>query len=257
MSELSKNPAVSEQDARAMIQLLGEAAALDGGHQQVKRFIMNGLCELIASDSWVWTLACEIAPGQTQAYVNYLHEGFDETRFAKLLSAVEHADMAEAVKVMFLEMEKTLAHTTMLAEEIDPNGVTKQGEAYEIWKGVDIGPCILSGRPLDANSVSMIGMYRKHDAAIFTRREKQIAHIILTEVPWLHQMGWPQDRGASIPHLPSRQRIALNLLMEGLQRKVIADQMNISENTLAGYARDVFAYFGVNSQVELMRKFHG
>ncbi|YCM43520.1 LuxR C-terminal-related transcriptional regulator [Verrucomicrobiaceae bacterium 227] len=257
MRNLTESAIVSEEDVRAMIHLLGAAAALDGGHQQVKRFIMNGLCELIGSDSWVWTLACETAPGRPQAYVNYLHGGFDEARFAKLLSAVEHVEMAGAVREMYLEMEKTLGHTTMVGEEIDPTGITKRGEAYQLWKEINIGPIILSGRPLDANSVSMIGIYRSHDAPIFTTREKEMVHIILNEVSWLHLMGWPEDRGATIPRLRSRQRVTLNLLMEGLPRKVIADKMDISENTVAGYVREIFAHFGVNSQVELMQKFHG
>lgn len=257
MNELTNNSAVSEQDARALIHLLGEAAALEGGHPQVKRFIMNGLCELIGADAWVWTLACQIAPGQPQTYVGFSHDGFDEARFACLLSAVEHKDMAEAVKTMYLEMASTLSHTTMLLEEIDPNEVAKNGEVDQLWKRADIGPVILSGYPLDARSVSMIGVYRRYDDVAFTSREKQIVHIILNDVPWLHQMGWPEDRGATVPRLQPRQRITLNLLMEGLQRKVIADKMQISENTVAGYARDVFAHFDVNSQVELMRKFYG
>ena len=47
----------------------------------------------------------------------------------------------------------------------------------------------------------------------------------------------------------------LNLLLDGRDRKQIADQMGISENTVSGYAKDVYRHFDVNSHVELMRKF--
>ncbi len=84
---------VSENDARAMIRLLGQAATLEGGHQELKHFVMDGLCGLIAADCWVWTLSCETVPGSNQSYTGYTHGGFDEGRFAGFLKAIEHPDM--------------------------------------------------------------------------------------------------------------------------------------------------------------------
>ncbi len=54
---------ILESDARTMVRLLGETAALDGGHAEKKRFLMRGLCNLIRADAWVWTLGCDIRPG--------------------------------------------------------------------------------------------------------------------------------------------------------------------------------------------------
>ena len=46
-------PTVSEADARAMVRLLGETAALDCGHDEKKRFLMQGLCHLVDADCWI------------------------------------------------------------------------------------------------------------------------------------------------------------------------------------------------------------
>ena len=54
---------ISEADSRSMIRLLGETAAIQGGHAEMKRFLMNGLCDLIGADAWVWTLSIIIVPG--------------------------------------------------------------------------------------------------------------------------------------------------------------------------------------------------
>ena len=80
-------------------------------------------------------------------------------------------------------------------------------------------------------------------------------HIVLSEVTWLHLSGWPEDYGADVPKLYPRQRVVLNLLLDGMGRKQIASQMGITENTVSGYAKDVYRHFGVNSHVDLMRKF--
>jgi DNA-binding CsgD family transcriptional regulator len=45
----------------------------------------------------------------------------------------------------------------------------------------------------------------------------------------------------------------LDLLLLGLGRKEIADQIGISEGTVSGYIRGLYQHFGVNSQAELMR----
>lgn len=81
-----------------------------------------------------------------------------------------------------------------------------------------------------------------------------MVHIILSEVPWLHMNGWPEDMGVSIPNLSPRQRTVLNLLLDGLDRKQIASELGISENTVSGYTKDVYRHFSVNSHVGLMKK---
>jgi DNA-binding CsgD family transcriptional regulator len=101
----------------------------------------------------------------------------------------------------------------------------------------------------------MIGLYRHHGKAEFTAREVRIAHIILTEVTWLHEQGWPDDRGVDVPKLSRRQRLALNLLIQGLSRKQIAEAMKISAHTAQGYIKDVYRIFNINSQAALMSRF--
>ncbi len=245
---------ISEDDARAMIRLLADTAILPGGHMEKKRFLTDGMAGLIGSHCWVWTLGCQIRPRESQVYVAFLHGGFDEERFSHFIQAIEHPDMPAAAEQFYVAL-KSGEHTTMVLQEIDPEGHAVKGDVDEIWKKADIGPVILSGYPLDDASTSTVGFYRPYGAAEFTRREKAIAHLILNEVPWLHLSGWPEDRGATVPTLQPKQRILLNLLLEGISRKAAADRMDISENTVSRYAWEVFQHFGVNSQVELMKKF--
>ena len=49
--------------------------------------------------------------------------------------------------------------------------------------------------------------------------------------------------------------MVLNLLLDGLGRKKIAQHLEITENTVAGYVKDIYNHFGVRSQPELMQKF--
>lgn len=248
---------VSDKDARVMVRLLGDTAVVDGGHAAKKHFLMQGLCDLIGIDAWVWVLGCQSTPGEPQIYVNYLREGFSDERYFHLMTAVEHPVMAKVVEPYFQELVDTGKHITRTRQELDPTGLAEQSGVKDLWEATDIGPLILSNYPLDEESMSCIAIYRKLGSDPFTKREKKIAHIILSEVPWLHMSGWPEDRGitASVPRLFPRQRVVLNLLLDGKARKQIAAQMGITESTVAGYTKDIYKHFRVNSHVELMRKF--
>ena len=52
-----------------------------------------------------------------------------------------------------------------------------------------------------------------------------------------------------------RQRVILNLLLEGQSRKAIARHLAISLNTVQGYIRRIYSFFGVQSHAHLIRRF--
>jgi|AntRauTorckE6833_2_1112554.scaffolds.fasta_scaffold26621_2 DNA-binding CsgD family transcriptional regulator len=247
---------VTETDARAMVRLLGKTAALSGEHNEKKRFLMRGLCQLIHADCWVWTLGCDISPGGPHTCVGFIHEGFDEDRFAKYLRMLENPQIGDTASPFFVAVAENHGVTTMRREEIDPeNRTSLLPDALQALREADIGPLIMNALPLDSDSISTIVLYRRNEAPTFTPRESQIVKIILSEVPWLHMAGWPDDRGAGVPQLFPQQRVVLNLLIDGMDRKTIAASMGLTENTVAGYAKDVYRHFAVHSQPQLMRKF--
>jgi DNA-binding CsgD family transcriptional regulator len=246
---------ITETDSRAMVHLLGETAAIQGTFKQMKAFLMNGLCDLIHADAWAWTLSQQIVPGKVQAFPGYIHGGFSEQRFANFIKALEHPAMGEATAVFYGKVFESGNPTTMCNHEMDTGGAALGADVKKLWQEADIGPVILSGHPVDKTSFSGLGIYRKFTDEVFCPREKQIAHMILSEVPWLHLADWPEDKGAKVPELFPKQRIVFNLLLDGLDRKSIASHMGISQNTVAGYAKDVYRHFGVNSQPQLIRRF--
>lgn len=246
---------LSEQDVRDIVRLLGETAGVSGGHVAKKRYLMNGLTKLIHMDAWVWSLGCQMEPNQPQVYVGFLHGGFDQVRFSRLLEAVEHKDMIPAASLFAETLKKNKKQTTMLREEIDVHKLVVDSDIGDLWIKADIGSLMLTGYPLDEISVSCCGFYRKVDDEPFGERERTIAHLVLSEVPWLHMTGWPEDKGAKVPELSPRQRMVLNLLLDGMSRKEMASVLGIAENTVSGYAKDVYRHFEVNSHVDLMKKF--
>ncbi len=238
-----------------MVRLVAEVAALRVDHTASKRYLMNGLKEMIDADSWVWALGY-LDPLRPPVYASYLHEGFDEERFARYLQAVEHPGMKVLMGPFTLELMERKSHITRTRQQIDqPGDSAAAAEANEFWLAADIAPLILSARPLNGECVSIIALYRRADQPMFSERDRKVAHILLTEAFWLHAEGWPEDFGAKTPELSRPRRLVLNLLLEGYSRKMIASQLNLSIHTVSDYVKDIYSNFSVQSHAELMRRF--
>ncbi len=240
-----------------MVRLVGEVAALPGDHAVKKRFLLDGLCEIIGAHKWAWALICDFAADRAPVAVSFVHGGFSDEEFGYLLRACEHPGTLQTNARMMEEFRMLQTHLTRRQKEIDPRDCYSQiPDLRKLWHKADVGTVLMSVRPIGVNSQSCIGMYRSIGAADFTPRESRIAHIILSEVGWLHEQGWPESQGADVPRLSPRQRMTLNLLLDGQSRKEIADRLEISINTVAGYVKEVYEHFHVQSHAGLMRRFH-
>ena len=250
---------VSEEDARAMVRLVGETAAVaaTGSYQKSRDFLLSGLIELVDADAWAWALS-RVDPKKHQIfYLTNQTGGMDEGQWTAVAAAVEHPAMASAAKGFGEALMNTREPITMNREKIDPENVAREGELKEMWNRTGFDGLIMSGHPVDEESYSHIVIYRKMSKGAFTERQTQMAHIVLSEVKWLHAQGWPEDRGATIPKLTPRQRSVLIMLTGGHSRKEMASALEISENTISGYVKDVYRHFDVHSQTDLVRKFSG
>ena len=246
---------LSEKDVCAMVRLIGEVAVLEGDLATKKRYLLDGLCRLVDIDSWIWTLIAKVPAGEQVVAAAFMHGGFSEDRFAAYLKAVEHPDMAHFNELYLKEVYERGTHTTRLRQQLDPDNTFVTSDVYPLWQAADIAPLMLSTYPFEDQSLSLIALYRNEAKALFSERDARIVHVILSEVPWLHMQSLPQVKRTQADQLSPRLRTTLNLLLEGLGRKQIAGHLEISENTVSGYVKQVYRFYGVQSHAELMKFF--
>ena len=249
---------VSEADARAMVRLVGEAAGLEQDVPSRKRHLMKGLCELIDADVWMWSCARSTADGAPMT-MGFIHEGFSKEQLSAFIAANTHKDTQQ---IMEKFTEATLANQPMTANitEAFNYDVYVQSECSALLHRAGCGSGIIALFPisdLGQGYSSGIGVYRRPGRPAFTPREVRIAHIVMSEVRWLHKAGFTQDEEAAAitPDLTNRQRQVMAHLLDGWGRKQIAHQMDLSPNTIAGYIRDIYRHYSVGSHAELLRRF--
>jgi DNA-binding CsgD family transcriptional regulator len=247
--------ALGESDVRAIVKLLGDVITSQRDFAGTKRLLVEGICDLIGAEAWTWSLGCVAEPGEQPVYLGFAHGGFDEVRYARLLLAAGHPDMAWTSEKLLSEMRQRAGHVTRTRQQIVEEATFAGSGVNAFLRDADIGPFVFSLRPIDERSVSTICLYRRKDADPFSERESRIAHILLSELPWLHEQGWPEDRGESVPKLSPRLRLVLNLLLDGRTRKEMASSLSLSEYTIAQYQKAIYNHFGVNSHTTLLRRF--
>lgn len=238
---------------RDIVRLLGEVIASSGGIQEKRRLLMDGLCGLIKATSWVWCMA-EFDPDKPPSFIGLVHSGFDDERFARYIEAMNHPAMEPVTRPSSLELQTKGCHLTRTQRQMDPNFLLEHSEAAPFWVKANVGALMTSQRPMEGGGISGIGVYRKLGEPHFDEREARIAHIILSEVPWLHFTAFPDQQSQDITRLYPRHRTILNLLSEGWGRKKIADHLGLSVNTVHGYSKTIFKHFGVHSQAELISR---
>jgi len=252
---MSLQPLLDAKDARSIVRLLGEVCAHPGNEVAKKRYLMNGLCDLIQADRWAWGLAAQMAPDKPSVHISLLHGGFTEESFASFTQAYTHPQMTAIHARFATELAEKRTHLTRLRGQMDPQDDYKKTDAYPYWQQADINGIIMSLRPLDETTFSIIGIYRRLSGDLFSPRENRIAHIVLTGVPALHTHGWPDDRGITLPELSARERTTMALLIQGYSRPKIATYLGLSVHTVNDYVKAIFAHLDVHSQAELIAYF--
>lgn len=247
---------IGETEASSMVRLIADVAALHADHTTAKRHLMDGLARLIGADCWLWALT-HLSPRCSNSHLFMLHGGFSEERFSRLVEAADHPELSVLMEPFTAELTRTRSQLTRLRQEIDPGDKFSATRVHALFLAAGVRPLMLSARPLDDKSQSFVAIYRHAERPDFTQKDKQIAHILLGQVNWLHLHDWPAKAGAKVPVLSPRCRTVLNLLLDGQSRKAIARELGISINTVAGYAKEIYAAFHVQSHAELLLAFRG
>ncbi len=252
-----ENSPITEDDFRAVVRILGDLAVMEGEPDDKRNHLMREVGLLLESDTWLWGVSPLLEPGKQPVYFFQNADGLDEDRMALLLKAIEHPETGAMTAPIARAMIEQ-GHVTRLRQDIIANDWFLNSAANPYWQAANVGPILFSLRPIPDVGTSVIAFYRPVSAPMFTPREARIAHIVLTEVAWLHEAGMPHAAARKVPVLPPRTRHVLYELVLGRPRKQIAADLGLSIHTVNDHLKIIFSHFGVHSQVQLIARFrHG
>ncbi|CAN5348833.1 hypothetical protein BH23VER1_BH23VER1_24730 [soil metagenome] len=121
---------------------------------------MDGICRLMSADFCLWGLASQFQPGKQPDYAMMLQDGFTPDQLGKLLVALEHPDFAALTVPIATEDAQHHRHATRLRQDMDPDDNFSQSGALPLWRDANIGPVLLSFRPVESEATSVVAIYR-------------------------------------------------------------------------------------------------
>lgn len=266
---MDNTQALAEGDVRAVVALLGEVADMPGDALAKKTRLMDGLCEVLGADAWMWVVS-RFDPGGEPMAVLCHHGGFTERQLGLVFEATQDAALPPPDHAPMAERVALGRPVCFRRVDLVPDDEAWHGPHWQRYRkpmGLDeflYGIVPIAGERGRGHLISGVGLHRRTGREGFTERNRRLLHIVVTEVPWLHRAGLPEAEtvalegfGRSVSDLTPRLRTVFGLLMQGWKRPRIAEHLGISENTAKAHIREVYRHFGVGDHVELLRRFMG
>ena len=249
---------ISEEDVRAIVRLLGDVAVMSDDVAVRKRRLMMGLSELVDADAWIWVVSRYSSPQDPPVCVSFMQEGFDEQGIGMIMESSQDMDNLppDNEPLMREIMAAGGQHITRTRRDMVSDDGWYDSNHFKLYRApLGVDEYVYSIFPLRDGLFSAVGLHRKLGREAFDARQRRLAHILISEVRWLHLAGVPDDTGETVPELSPRLRTVFGLLLEGWTRKQMAEHLGLSVNTIAEYTKAVYRHFDVKGQKPLIRRF--
>lgn len=256
---------------RQMVRLLGDIAGSNADAVARRRALMDGLVELVDADGWLWTMTHVDDAERTPVSMGVIHGGLSDEQFAAWLESSQANDPPLPENDALFALCAAGEHFTRRRQDLVTDEAwyaNRTVKRFRLDVGLDhflytIYPLRSTDHSLrsaddsrrSTQTISAIGLYRKTGRPPFSPRDQKIAHILTSEIEWLHTASLPKPDAHAAPTLSRRLRTVLILLLDGHGRKSISRLLTISEHTAKDHIDAVYRHFKVSSQVELMKRF--
>lgn len=227
------------------------------GHERAVliAYLLDGLCKLLGADKWVRTFPQALGSKGRGGDPAVLHGGFSEVEIAdwSASAAQPSADVFEA----FFRSRRSDGdgHLTQRLEDYKPHAIWRSSPSGLLATRAGTGTFIRNSSPADgAGRSCTITLYRIPGALPFTARDRHVAHLLLSEVGWLHDCVWTDLRSPVVVGALRKSLLpVISMLLGGASRQEVSDRMGIKINTVNSYMKEIYRHYGVHSQLELIR----
>jgi DNA-binding CsgD family transcriptional regulator len=234
--------------------LLSSVASLSCCIDDRRRTLVAGISDLVGADVWIWIHTRSNSAEMRPSGFHILDGGWrDDAERSAFLGAMYDPQLSRAVNSTLLRSE----HTTATREQFLPEDDPDRAPVLDWWtRSTGMRECIASVFPIMPEVYSAVGLHRRVGKPPFTSIQRDMVHLILSKVDWLHKDGHDVPANDErLLKLSPREREVLLYLLEGDSRKQIAQRLGLSHHTIADHMKAIYKHFDVNSRAELLALF--
>lgn len=249
-------PVLPESEVRNIVRLLGRVAGLKGTMQLKRRELMTGLAVLVEADAWSWITARAEKWNDNPAVASFLHGGTDERQLSASMQALQDRRNTPVEYKALNELRLTHKSFTRTWDQLVTAEQWNSPQNREFLDRAGYDHILYCVKVLDEDGLfSGIALKRGKGRPNFTPLQRRVAHVVSSEVDWLHQ---PESLDAvtlKVRPLSPRRRVVLGHLIEGHSLPDIAERLECSYHTVKDHVKAIYGHFGVHSKEELFRNF--
>ncbi len=243
---------------RALMKLVGEAREIRPSDPERPSHLISGLLRILGADVGGCVTDCDFLPGSRGAFAAVVLEGWDSTTLPAL-RVLEQTGSAfnPLIRALMDRCAPTPgAGIAAIRHDLVQDRSWYGSPFYEAHMGpaaLDHGlvACLRLENP---SVVQGLGFYRERSAAPFSDEDRNLVQLFQAECSAMLAPSLPAVEGTLRSRLSPRERQTLDLLLEGLSDKEIADRLDISPHTVNQYNKSIFRRFGVRSRTALLAR---
>jgi DNA-binding CsgD family transcriptional regulator len=249
---------LSTARVEAIVKLLGEAVVTGPDIASKRRFILSGLSDMVGADGWIWQQA-RAEPDGTIFNFSFMDGGWrTETQRSIGLAGNHTPESQEILKSLTAPIHPGSPHVTSLRRDFLPDSAWYGSGMFEKYrKPASLDDFIFTYYIIGPREVSIIGLHNGLHSPPFTEEHRLIAHVITSQIDWLHRKDADVPAKTKVTGLSPRQRQIVMFLLTGDSVKQIASRLNLSINTVNNHLKLIHKHFGVSSRGELLSQFMG
>lgn len=246
------------EDMNQIVRLMGHSIIPGASLPTQRRKLCSALADLVGADVWVWTHAQTDGRSDGAVYAMMDDGWTNPAQKGRFLACINRPHVAERIVLPMLRtvMLDDTTHATCRRVDIIPDRTYYRSRfRTDCLAHTGLDDLIVTLKRLPQQRLSTLSMHRHAGKRRFSVRERDIVHLVTSELPWLHTHGHDVPAADDTLYLSARLRSVLLLLLSGDGRKQIATQLAISKHTLGDYIKQIHRHYRVSSRNELVAHF--
>ncbi len=251
--------AAGDLPAAVARRLLAAVATIGDGHPDLaerRSAFLATLAEVVDADCGWWSWGRGRPKDSTVTPIANISFGFTENQRAVVIEwGLDARSDREFREPIMAKMGDARSSTDLRRDIIsDEQWATFPYMRRQLDLG-GWGSWLHSVRYSDHDTWSNFFLLRNAAKEEFGCPDALIVDIALNSIPWLQSIAEEFLPPEAFLGITPRQRTVMLLLLDGLPRKTIARQLEITEDTVSDHIKSIYTHFGVNSAGELAALF--
>ncbi|MCP3101487.1 helix-turn-helix transcriptional regulator [Myxococcus sp. K15C18031901] len=244
----------------ALVRLINETHEQPMVVEARSRHLLAGLCRILGAEAGACVMERDFRPGGQAGFTEIVLEGWSGSAVPALQALrTLGSECNPAIRSLRARCSTPGTLVTATRRELvdDPSWYgAPYIEHYLRPTGLDdsLYSSRWSGLPGVARG---IGLYRERSGRPFDVADRELLHLFHAECGAMFDPPAPSIREAPDGRLAPRERQTLDLLLDGLADKQIAERLGISRFTVNQYTKTLYRRFGVQSRAALIARLLG